>query len=180
MKPVPWLLSELLQAYRTARTPDLFRALSACGLRMSRGIVWGVDFVAIDRHHYAPEPGGKPALIIPHFVNGRLIDLVAVGLRERSARTRLGICVALGEEALDNARDWKATVRLHRDPIEWLRNDRVGAAMVDWRAARHALLDIPSIACDASTSMRIERVMRVPPHMPLLAIDHEQRRLKAA
>ena len=180
MKPVPWLLSELLRAYRTARTPDLFRALAACGLRMSRGIVWGVDFVAIDRHHYAPEPGGKPAVVIPHFVDGRLLDLVAVGLHERSAWTRLGICAALGEEALDNARYWKNTVRLHRDPIEWLRNDRTGAAIVDWRAARHALFDVPAIACDAATAMRIERAMRVPTHTPLLAIDHEQRRLKAA
>lgn len=180
MKSTSWLLSELLRAYRTARTPDLFRALSACGLRMSRGIVWGVDFVAIDRHHYAPEPGGKPAVIIPHFVDGRLLDLVAVGLRERSARTRLGICVALGEENLDWARDSQSSVRLHRDPIEWLRNDRIGAAVVDWRGAKHALLDLPSIACDAATALRIESAMRAPVHVPLRVIDHEQRRLKAA
>lgn len=180
MTRAPWLLSELLRAYRTARSPELFRALSACGLRMSRGIVWGVDFVAIDRHHYAPEPGGKPAVIIPHFVDGRLLDLVAVGLRERSARTRLGVCVVLGEDALDWARDNQSTVRLHRDPIEWLRNDRHGAAIADWRGARLALLDLPSIACDAETAARIERVMRMPVRGPLLAIDQEHRRLKAA
>ena len=64
------LLRELLAARRTAATPDLAAALQACGLPIAT--VWGVSFVEIDGHHYAPVAGGKPAVITPLSSRWRL------------------------------------------------------------------------------------------------------------
>lgn len=84
MQPRPeinLLLLELVEAHRKARREDLADALDACGLRQHSGPIVGVEFVASDAHYWAPEPGGKPALVIPHFEEGRLLDHVAMGLQ---------------------------------------------------------------------------------------------------
>jgi hypothetical protein len=165
------LLHELLAAHRTARLPELCAALQACGLAIDSGPTWGVSFVEIDAHHYAPAPGGKPAMIVPTFEDGRLIDLVAVGLEMRSSRSRAGIATVLGQEWINRAKDTGITVRLFTDPIEWLRNGCCGAVVVDWRAARYALADVPGIACESELlAKQVDRAMRQPAHVPQLFV----------
>jgi hypothetical protein len=170
------LLGELLAAHRTARLPELVGALQACGLSIDTGPVWGVSFVEIDAHHYAPVEGGKPAVIVSAFEEGRLLDLVAVGLETRSSRTRMGIATVLGQEWIDHAKDTETTVRLFPDPITWLLNGRRGAVVVDWRAARYALADVPGIACESELlAKQVDRVMRQPVRLPPLfvrEVDH--------
>ena len=140
------LLRELLAARRTARLPELADALQACGLPIDGASTWGVGFVDIDSHNYAPAVGGKPAIIVPLFEGGALLDLIAVGLETRSTRTRRGLATVLGQEWLEHARETETAVRLFGDPIEWLRNGCRGAVVVDWRAARYELGDLPGIA----------------------------------
>jgi hypothetical protein len=170
------LLRELLAAHRTARSPELAAALQACGLQISTGPVWGVSFVEIDAHHYAPADGGKPAIIVPLFDDGVLLDLIATGLETRSTRTRAGIATVLGPEWLDRARDTDTAARLFGDPIEWLRNGCRGAVVVDWRAARFELADVPGIACESEfLAEQVKRAMRQPTHLPKLFVREAHR-----
>jgi hypothetical protein len=170
------LLRELLTAHRMARLPDLASALEACALPIDTGPTWGAAFVEIDAHNYAPAAGGKPAIITPLFDDGTLIDLVATGLETRSTRTRVGIATVLGFEWIDHARETATAVRLFADPIEWLRNGRRGAVIVDWRAARFVLADVPGIACESEfLAKQVDRAMRQPTHLPKLFVREADR-----
>ena len=142
---------------------------------MQTGAVWGVDFVSVDSHHYAPSPGGKPAIIIPAFVEGELIDLVATGLETRAIRTRCGIATVLGEEWLDHARETGTTPRLFPDPVEWIRNGRRGAVLLDQSAAWFALADVPAINwCGSEVQARqIDQAMRRPINLPQIFVRQE-------
>lgn len=161
------LLSELLKVTTQARQPAARAELAHAAVPLDCGAAWGFDHVEIDAHHYQPAPCGTPAVIFPHFEGGRLLDLVAVGLRSRSSRTLLGICTVLGSDHLDRARERAEPVRFHADPIAWYANRRDGAVVIDWRAARHELRDLPGIACDDEmTARRIDRALREPVDLP--------------
>jgi hypothetical protein len=165
------LLWELVAAHRGARREDLAQALDACGLRQTGGPIFGVEFVTIDANNYAPEPNGKPAVIVPYFVGGELVDLVATGLATRTCRTREGLCVALGMDAIEQARWNEGQLRLYSDPLEWLQRGRQGACVVDWRAARHVLADVPGIACSSDAlAARVEKALRQPVQLPSLYV----------
>jgi hypothetical protein len=176
---VSWLLAELLVASRNARRPDVRPTLVACGLELC-GPICGVDFVEADASHYAPAPGGKAAIIVPHFEGGRLLDLVACSLDSRAMRSRTGICTVLGEDRIDAARWEGSSVRLFRDALEWLCAGRDGAVLVDMRAARHVLADLPAvIANDALHAKAIERAMRHPTALPRVSAAASTRRRAA-
>ncbi|MFO1080571.1 MAG: hypothetical protein U1E23_08100 [Reyranellaceae bacterium] len=162
------LLRELVRAHRNARRPDVRAALAACGLPLGQGPLWGVDFVEVTAHDYQPAPGGASAVIVPWFEDGELLDLVACSLATRACRTRTGLCVALGGEWLDHARQHRMPARLLADPIEWLRNGRRGCVPIDWRAAAYGLSDLPGIAASSPALARrvidtLSRPLPVPP-----------------
>jgi hypothetical protein len=168
------LFPELLAAHKLARKHDLQDALAACGLTQT-GPMWGIAFVSVDPHHYAPSPGGKPAVIFPVFANNgdavELVDLVACGLETRAIRTRCGVATLLGQPWLDLARATGVAARMFADPIEWLRNKGHGAVLLDMRAACFALADVPSLACETDRLARqIDNAMRQPPHLPQLFV----------
>lgn len=171
MPAVSPLLRELLHAHRIARQPAVVDALRSCGLDIDAGPVWGVDYVQADAHHYQPTPDGRPAIIVPCSIDGSIIDLVACGLEARACRTRRGVCTVLGAEWLDRARLHEQPARVLADPIEWLRNNRCGAVIVDWRSARSELADLPGIACSNSLlARRIDKALREPAHVPPLFV----------
>lgn len=168
------LIRELVAAHALARLPDLHDALAACGLRPG-GPVWGMAFVSVDSHHYAPSPGGKPAVIVPVFADGALVDLVACGLETRAIRTRCGAATVLGEEWLDHARETGEAVGLFPDPIEWLRNGRRGAVLLDLRAACFALADVPAVNWCGSEmhGQQIISAMHQPLNLPQFFVREE-------
>jgi hypothetical protein len=169
------LLRELLAAHRTARSPELAAALQACGLPVDGPSTWGVSFVDIDPHHYAPA-GGKAAIVTPLFADGALLDLIATGLATRSTRTRLGAATMLGRQWIDHAKDTETAVRLFGDPLEWLRNGCRGAVVIDWRAARYELADLPGIACENEMlAKRVEHALKQPARIPQLFVREAHR-----
>lgn len=172
------LLCELIAAHALARQPDLQDALATCGLQPG-GPVWGVAFVTVDSHHYAPSPGGKPAVIVPIFARDgdlmEIVDLVACGLETRAIRTRCGAATVLGEEWLDLARETGGAARMFPDPIEWLRNGGRGAVLLDQRAAPFALADVPAVNwCGSEVHARqIDHAMRQPLNLPQFFVREE-------
>jgi hypothetical protein len=165
------LLVELQAAYAIAQRPELSEALAACGLRPG-GPVWGVDFVAFDSHHYAPAPGGKAAVIAPVFASDgdimEIVDLVACGLETRAMRTRSGVATVLGGQWVDMARETGGPLRLFPDAVEWLRNRGRGAVILDQRAARFALADVPAVnwCGDEKHARQLRHAMERPATIP--------------
>jgi hypothetical protein len=166
------LLRELVTAHKLARSADLADALTACGLPTDGPLLWGVSFVGIDAHHYCPTEGGKPAIIVPVYdEGGALLDLVATGIETRATRTRAGIATVLGRAWIERARETETAARLFSDPLEWLRNGGRGACIVDWRAARYELADLPGIACYSELlAKRVARALKQPVHIPQLFV----------
>lgn len=162
------LREELIRVCLNARHPEARSVLANAGVPLDCGQAWGFDYVeTIGSHHYQPDPAGAPAVIVPHFDGRKLVDLVAVGLRSRSCRTLRGVCTVLGSDHLDRARWGDQPARFYADPIAWFANGRDGAVVVDWRAARIQLADLPGIACDdEATARRIDDALRVPVDLP--------------
>lgn len=161
------LLRELVRVTTQAREPTARQTLVDAGIPLDCGSAWGFDHVEIDVHHYYSAPSGLPAVIVPHFESGELVDLVAVGPRSRSCRTLLGVCTVLGSDSIERAKTHDEYLRLYADPIEWYAAGRVGAVIVDWRIAKYELRGLPGIACDdALTARRIERALRDPVDVP--------------
>jgi hypothetical protein len=168
------LLNELIAAHRTARLPPLVEALEACGLPVLGVPVWGVEFVELAGDYYQPRRGGHPAIIIPVFQDGELIDLTATGLATRRTVIRMGIASMLGQDAIDRATDDGTHLQVFSDPIEWLRNRCNGAVVLDWQAAGFALADVTAIACASELiAKKIDNAMRQPVRMPRLFVREE-------
>src|SRR5215470_10142640 len=129
---LPWLLRELLEAHRLIRQPYYVEGFRRCGIDIGGGLILGLAAVEVDDDNYMPAPGGKGALIIPYFAGNVLLDLIAVGLETFACRTRAGVCTVLGGEHIERAREQEMAVRLFKDPMDWLRNGRRGACIVDW------------------------------------------------
>jgi hypothetical protein len=169
------LLRELILAHQTANRSDLREALSDCGLKQG-GPIWGLDFVQVDTEYYQPSLEGRAAIIVPLFGDGALLDLIACSLATRSCRTRLGICTVLGREWLDQAREHDTAARLLPDPIEWLRNGRRGAVIVDWRSAPYELADLPGISVSNDLlAKRIDNALRQPANIPPIFVRETPR-----
>jgi len=168
---LPWLLRELLEAHRLIRQPYYVEGFRRCGIDIGGGLILGLAAVEVDDDNYMPAPGGKGALIIPYFAGNVLLDLIAVGLETFACRTRAGVCTVLGGEHIERAREQEMAVRLFKDPMDWLRNGRRGACIVDWRSAPHVLADIPGVACgDELTAAKIDRLRHPAPVVPRIFV----------
>ena len=121
-------MRELLIANREAQHPEAKAALTACGLGLRGGPVWGVGCVTVQGEFYTPalpHETGAPAVIVAAFENGAIIDLVATGLHSRKSKTRRGVTTCLGGDHIERARWNKTKVRLHADPLQWPRRTTI-------------------------------------------------------
>lgn len=170
------LLRELVAAHRIVRHPEVAATLEPLGLPAAGVPVWGVESVAVEHGYYAPDPAGRPAIIVPAFDDGGLIDLTATGLASRRIATRTGSATILGEDALDRALDRQVPLHLFRDPIEWLRHRGAGAVVLDWRTAPFVLTDLAGIACTtALLAARVDKALRQPLRVPPLFVREDRR-----
>ena len=177
--PMTPLLRELLSANRQAQHPDAKAALTACGLGLRGGPVWGVGSVTVQGEFYSPalpHEIGAPAVIVPAFEGGELTDLVAISLRTRATKTRLGYATFLGADWIDRARDGGAPLRLFNDPLKWLACGQRGAVLLDRSDAPFVLADVPLIGCDDdSTVTKLGELMQRPVRLPqffVRELDH--------
>ncbi len=170
------LLRELLAAHRIVRHPEVAGALQPLRLTGEGAPLWGLESVAVEHGYYAPDPAGRPAIIVPVADDGRLIDLAATGLASRRIATRTGLGVVLGQYALDRALVHQVSLRLFGDPIEWLQHRGAGAVVLDWRAAAFVLTDLAGIACtSALLAARVDKALRQPLRVPPLFVREDRR-----
>jgi hypothetical protein len=168
---LPWLLRELIEAHRLIRQPYYAEGFRRCSIDIDGSLILGLAAVEFDDHLYAPAHGGKGALIVPDFDGNVLLDLVAVGLETFTCRTRLGVATVLGSEHIERAREQETAVRLFKDPIDWLRNGRHGACIVDWQMARYILADVPSVTCDSDLlAAKIDHLRHPAPVVPRIFV----------
>jgi hypothetical protein len=170
------LLRELLAAHRIARHPEVAATLKPLRLPAEGVPVWGVESVAVEHGHYAPDPAGRPAIIVPVDDDGPMIDLVATSLASRRIATRTGHSVVLGQYAFDRALVDQAPLHLFCDPIEWLQRRGAGAVVLDWRVAPFILTDLASIACSSALlASRVDKALRQPLRVPPLFVREDRR-----
>ena len=170
------LLRELLAAHRIARRPEVAAALAPLRLPIEGVPLWGLQSVAVEDSHYAPDPSGRPAIIVPVADDGRIVDLAATGLASRRIATRTGLGAILGQAALDRALIHRVPLHLFSDPIEWLQHRGAGAVVLDWRAAAFVLTDLAGIACTSDLlAGRVEKALRQPLRVPPLFVREDRR-----
>jgi hypothetical protein len=166
------LVIELLAA-RRARTSKVDAALKARGLRFQGNPAWGAARVAFqpDGITYALEEQGLQAVILPVGQSGEIIDLVAVDIRARVSRTRLGNATVLGWDHISRAIFLEEPVRLFSDPIEWLVNDRQGAVVLDWQSVRFDFGDVSGLICTTDElAWRLAQAFQEPVRVPKLFV----------
>ena len=169
------LLRELLSAHRIARDPEAAAALQPLHMPAAGLPVWGLQAVTVEGGHYAPDPAGRPAIIVAATEDGRIVDLAATGLASRRTATRSGVAAILGQDALERAVVHQATLHLFRDPIEWLRHRCAGAVVLDWRTAAFILADLPAIACTTELlAARVDKALRRPLRVPPLFVREDR------
>jgi len=172
------LFPELVQARKRARRDsELAAAFHACGLDLDGlPIVWGVDLVSAHGAHYEPCPGGRAALIIPAVEYGQIIDLVAMGVRTFTCKTRSGLATMLGREWLNTARWAGVPPVIFDNPMTWLRARCRGSVFVDPEAARFELADIPTVACaNDKLAAQLDELMRRSVPVPAFYVPEARR-----
>ena len=138
--------------------------------------LWGLQSVAVENSHYAPDPSGRPAIIVPVADDGGIFDLAATGLASRRSATRTGLGAILGQAALDRALIHRVPLHLFGDPIEWLQHRGAGAVVLDWRAAAFVLTDLAGIACTSDLlAGRVEKALHQPLRVPPLFVREDRR-----
>ena len=81
-----------------------------------------------------------------------------------SATQRLGVGFALGQAQAACETDLltSAKLRIRHDPLDWLRNDRDGIAVIDPVLAAEALADFDIEAADAGHAEELAALLRIP------------------
>lgn len=89
----------------------------------------------VDGGLYTPSSSGVPAMIVPVFEGGDLIDLLAFRTAEPEHWwLRKGLGGLLGLWSGWGKHEWADSVRLHATPLEWLQAGGEGLCVVDWDA----------------------------------------------
>lgn len=161
------LEQELAAAAKIARDPRCAGAVA--NLRIDEAS-WGFGYVDIHGQLYEPTETGAPAFVVAAESGGELLDLVCCRLADRVMASRLGDADVLGEDWINVARQHGMALPLFRDALQWAHGGFVGATIVDWKQARSALANVPSITCaSAQLARRVHDALTVPVDLPALA-----------
>lgn len=89
----------------------------------------------IDDGLYVPDGDGFPALVVPVFEDGQLVDLVAFRTAEPERWwLRKGVGGLLGLYRGWSPYEWADNVLLHETPLKWLQAGGKDLCVVDWDA----------------------------------------------
>lgn len=131
-----------------------------------------------DEGLFYPSPDGRRSLVLPVLEDGELVDLVAFSTTAPDnwkLRTGLGLALGLAEGWHHY---WPETVRLHRNPLEWLRSGCDGLCCLDWSAPDiHRFNDLPSITvADEALGRQLAKALVRPVRLVKIHIEQEAAR----
>lgn len=175
-----WLEEEMFAASFEVRRAHIDRIV-ACGVPLEAIAQLGVKqpqfgIAAIREEKgslYSPDPDGAPAVIMPVFDCGEVIDLIAFkSSRPANWRWRIGHGWALGADLLDGDNP----VRVVRTPIEWLAEAGDAFAVLDWEAPAQCWREVqsapPLIVADELLQHRLQRAIIASIPMPAMETHH--------
>ncbi|MGE0854263.1 MAG: hypothetical protein AB7O44_32435 [Hyphomicrobiaceae bacterium] len=157
------ILGELIRAGRMRHAEALLPLLQNFGLHATRAALWGFGHIVVEGEGYRPAlPGelAEAAFIAPAFEGGRLADLVAQPIGQKTFHTRLGVAKALGIDAIEESREHDLPLFIFPTIDAWLRGNCSGAVIIDLTQAAHLLDGIKSILCHASRAATLHRATR--------------------
>ena len=113
---------------------------------------------------YVPEPLGHLAFIFAVIDTDGICDAAAWCPASGKVASRLGVGFALGQAQAACETDLLTStkLRIRRDPLDWLRNDRDGIVVVDPVLAAEALAGFDVEAADAGHAQELEALLRIP------------------
>jgi len=116
-------------------------------------------------------PAGDPHIGILVEDRAGPIDVAFWHPRSGKTATLLNYGFALGEHLIDNpgVDSFHGALKIHANPVEWLRAGRDGIVILDWTGAFDRLRDCPRIAVDEPLLEKYRAAMQ-PPHMPDLFV----------
>lgn len=113
---------------------------------------------------FQPDTLGAPALILPIIDEGRIVDVAAWHAGGGRMATRFGIGHSIGQGQI--ARDGLGTtgraLPIFRNPLGWLRENRCGLVIVDWKLAAHALSGLIIEAEDTDHENELSEKLKLP------------------
>jgi hypothetical protein len=117
------------------------------------------------------DPSGDPHFGILVEDRGGPVDVGFWHARSGRTATLLNYGFALGEHLIDNpgVYSFHGALKIHANPVEWLRAGRDGVVILDWTRAFDRLRDCPRIAVDEPLLAKYRAAMQ-PPHMPDLFV----------
>lgn len=121
------------------------------------------------------DPSGDPHIGILIEDSAGSIDVAFWHLRSGRIATLLHYGFALGEEQIENTGlySFEGYLRIHADPVEWLRSGRDGVFVLDWSRAFDRLRYCPRIAVHYSLIETYRKAMK--PQLPeLFVIKNDQ------
>ena len=113
---------------------------------------------------YVPEPLGDFAFIFAVIDADGIRDAAAWCPASGRIGSRLGVGFALGQAQAACETDLLTItkLRIRRDPLDWLRNDRDGIAVVDPVLAAEAPAGFNVEAADVGHAQELEALLRIP------------------
>lgn len=121
--------------------------------------------VSFDGGYFDADPDGRPAAILGVIDGGRLVDLAAWDVETDKMGTWLGQGFALGQEQILSAATWflDGSLTIHRSPLGWLRNGRLGIVILDPAQAWFRFRDAPRLICEDEThGEEVEKLLEPP------------------
>ncbi len=172
------LYDELLSVLGTAMTASHVDRLLHLGVPPATTIMCGLAKIRPDGQNYVPDDDGLEAVIVPVFDGGVVVDLVAFQPAQPELWwVRRGETPFLGSDALE--RLWlNEPLRLHRDPLGWLRGGAQpnAAVVLSWKAAATQIFAVPSIvADDYEYALEIEQHLKATRTIPNISFPADAR-----
>lgn len=173
------LYSEMKTAAFAVRQAHLDR-LRALGVTKGTIADAGAEFFPFGVTEAEPSRGGtyQPGqglahIVLPVLERGELVDLCAFrSTAPDEWSLRVGNGWALGLNNCVASHSWEPSVHLSSNPLEWLRRDRAGICILDWRSPELMQLDALDFVTvsDPATARLLAEALSRPVRLPNIQI----------
>lgn len=129
---------------------DWLKANGVTGGTVSRPWPINCAMVRFVGGRFTPAGDGERALTVPAIEDGEIVDIAAWAPRSGRLAPWRGIAFGLGiDDALNPATYWSGgALHVHRSPLSWLQEGRVGLVILRPEMAHVYLAGVPALSFD--------------------------------